>query len=78
MSNKKKVNFKREVLVYIVESLKKENLWWTDNENNESLKEASNEIKELMSIHESMKKSDALRLLYQPGNICYKEEFFSK
>ena len=48
---KKKVNFKREVLVYLVPSAKdeykefKQEMWWSKDENNESFKQALKEIK---------------------------------
>jgi hypothetical protein len=81
--NKKKVNFKREVLVYLVPSVKDEEykqyrkeIWWSKEENNESFKQALKEIKELMSRHDSMEKKYAMKLLYQPGNISYNKENF--
>jgi hypothetical protein len=79
---KKKVNFKREVLVYLVPSIKdeykeyKQDIWWSKEENNDSFKDAVKEIKELMSIHQTMKRNDAIKLLYQPGNISYNKENF--
>jgi hypothetical protein len=81
--NKKKVNFKREVLVYLVPSVKddeyklyKQEVWWSKEENNESFKDAIKEINELMSRNTSMEKKHAIKLLYQPGNISYKKENF--
>jgi hypothetical protein len=80
---KKKVEFKREVLVYLIPSIKddeykeyKQDIWWSKEENNESFKQASKEIKELMSLHDSMEKKYAMKLLYQPGNISYNAENF--
>jgi hypothetical protein len=76
---KKKVNFKREVLVYLVPSVKDEykgDIWWSKEENNDSFKDAIKEIKELMSRHTSMEKKHAIKLLYQPGNISYNAENF--
>jgi hypothetical protein len=79
---KKKVNFKREVLVYLVPSIKdeykeyKQDIWWSKEENNDSFKDAVKEIKEMMSRHTSMEKKHAIKLLYQPGNISYNKENF--
>lgn len=47
------------------------NIWYNNNDFAYFKKNAENKIIELMKKHNSMTYKDAIKLLYQPGNICY-------
>jgi hypothetical protein len=53
-------------------------LWWSLEDCIQSKISALEEIWRLKTIHKSILHKDAIRLLYQPGNITYKEENFIK
>jgi regulatory protein YycI of two-component signal transduction system YycFG len=74
----KKVTFNKDNMVYTIPEKNNciLNIWYAENELINFKKSAINEILELMKRHNSMTCKDALKLLYQPGNICYDKNNF--
>jgi len=52
------------------------NIWYSNYDLVYFKENAENEIIELMEKHNSMTYKDAIKLLYQPGNICYDSDNF--
>uniref|UniRef100_A0A6C0IDF3 Uncharacterized protein n=1 Tax=viral metagenome TaxID=1070528 RepID=A0A6C0IDF3_9ZZZZ len=75
--SKKRVMFKNIKRIYlfysnnIIYNNEKDNLWWNNDDYSYAIKSANEEITRLMSIHPSMERKYALKLLYQPNNISY-------
>jgi regulatory protein YycI of two-component signal transduction system YycFG len=77
----KKVRFNKDIknyLIYFNNDCTYDNQWYNDDELTSFKKHASIEISELMKIHKSMTIKDAIKLLYQPGNICYDKNNFEE
>jgi len=78
LKNTKKVKFNEINKIYLIE-LDKDlifNIWYSKNDLIDFKKNAVKEIIELMKRHYSMSQKDAIKLLYQPGNICYDRNNF--
>lgn len=77
---KKQVKFKNIVNVMLFPYCKNDNekydLWWNNYDLNLAMNSCNNEIKRLMNIHPNMNKIQAIKLLYQPNNICYDSNNF--
>jgi hypothetical protein len=76
MNNKKKVEFKIINEIYYVNYDSNYNNWLSNIDYSNSKISALNEIKNLLLRTPGMKVRDALKLLYQPGNISYDEKNF--
>lgn len=77
--SKKVVRFDK-AQIYLIRPTKdnaESDLWWTMEDQVEARKSCFREIDRLTLIHGRMSLSDALKLLYQPNNITYREENFS-
>jgi hypothetical protein len=74
----KQVKFDRAT--YFLVTPMKENcetdLWWTDYDYFKSRITSQMEINRLLGIDKSMAVKDAVKLLYQPGNISFNEDNF--
>jgi hypothetical protein len=75
ISQKKKVHFSKYIReisnpTYIEESSFK-NLWWSQLDKYTACYMMKLEIHNLQKIHPSMTIKQAMKLLYQPNNICY-------
>ena len=80
-SPKKRVMFENIKKIYMlynnnIHNDVKKDLWWNDNDFLYAKKTANDEINRLMSIHPSMERKYALKLLYQPNNISYNPDNF--
>jgi hypothetical protein len=80
-SPKKRVMFENIKKIYIlynnnIHNDVKKDLWWNDNDFLFAKKTANDEINRLMTIHPSMERKYALKLLYQPNNISYDPDNF--
>jgi hypothetical protein len=80
-SKKKHVLFENIKKIYIlyknnIHNDVKRDLWWNDDDYLDAKKTANEEINRLMSIHPSMERKYALKLLYQPNNISYDPDNF--
>jgi hypothetical protein len=78
---KKRVVFENIKKIYIlynnnIHNDVKKDLWWNDDDFSYAKKTANDEINRLMTIHPSMERKYALKLLYQPNNISYNPENF--
>jgi hypothetical protein len=78
---KKRVMFENIKKIYIlfnnnIHNDVKQDLWWNDNDFLYARKSANEEINRLMSIHPSMERKYALKLLFQPNNISYDPDNF--
>jgi hypothetical protein len=77
---KKKIKFDEYVYIdYIPSSIKDRNmLWWNNTELYLFKESCILEIKNLLNRHPNMNYRDAIKLLYQPGNmtIIYDESNF--
>jgi hypothetical protein len=77
MRNKKQVFFGKTKQIYVFfnkninDNNDVNNLWWSDDDYLYAVQSANEEIKRLMTIHPSMERKYALKLLYQPNNISY-------
>jgi hypothetical protein len=81
--NKKNVTFSNAQYMHIIPTRKElidenlsEHLWWSNNDYMQFRFEALNEIIELKQKHPNINREQSLKLLYQPGNICYDEANF--
>ena len=75
-SKKKRVVFEQIKKIYIlynnnIHNDVKTDLWWNNDDFSYAIKSAHEEIIRLMTIHPSMERKYALKLLYQPNNISY-------
>jgi len=75
-SKKKRVMFEQIKKIYIlynnnIHNDVKTDLWWNNDDYSYAIKSANEEIIRLMTIHPSMERKYALKLLYQPNNISY-------
>jgi len=76
MKKIKKVNFNKIVNVYLLPIHTDNNLWWSSEDMLEFRFECYREIVELLSYRKEMSFNDAMKLLYQPGNIRYDKSNF--
>jgi hypothetical protein len=81
--NKKNVTFSNAQYMHIIPTRKElldenlsEDLWWSNNDYMQFRFEALNEMIELKQKHPNINREQSLKLLYQPGNICYDEANF--
>jgi hypothetical protein len=76
--NIKKVKFNENNKIYLIDFDNNFifNIWYSENDLVYFKKSAVIEITELMKRHSSMTYKDAIKLLYQPGNICYDRNNF--
>ena len=75
-SSKKRVMFDNIKKIYLlyknsIYNDEKQKLWWNDDDFSYAKKSANEEITRLLTIHPSMERKYALKLLYQPNNISY-------
>lgn len=74
----KKVKFDRATY-FLIPPIKEDSetdLWWTDYDYFKSRITSQMEINRLVGIDKSMDVKDAVKLLYQPGNISFNEDNF--
>lgn len=79
MKKIKKINnvkFNNTVNVSLIPTYKDNNLWWSREDELESRFACRREILTLLSYRKEMSCSDAMKLLYQPGNIRYDKSNF--
>lgn len=76
MKKIKHVKFKSTVNIYLLPICKDTTLWWSSEDELESRFECRREILMLLSYRKEMSCSDAMKLLYQPGNIRYDKSNF--
>ena len=73
--NKKQVRFNTvkyiHIVPYLTEYISPNELWWSKKDQTDSIISAQKEVKNLISMHKSMKLKEALKVLYQPNNITY-------
>ena len=81
--NKKNVTFSNTQYMHIIPTRKeiiaanlRKDLWWSNNDYMRFRFEAFNEMKEIREKHPCISREQGLKLLYQPGNICYDEANF--
>ena len=81
--NKKNVTFSNTKYMHIIPTRKElieenlsNDLWWSNNDYIQFRFEALNEIMEIKEKHPNINREQSLKLLYQPGNICYDEANF--
>lgn len=77
----RRVIFKNIIKVHLIHSNYNNNtdklqLWWSGDDFYFATKNANDEINRLMTIHPSMERKYALKLLYQPNNISYDPDNF--
>ena len=60
----------------LIEENLSNDLWWSNNDYIQFRFEALNEIMEIKEKHPNINREQSLKLLYQPGNICYDEANF--
>lgn len=72
----KNVKFNNIVNIYLIPICKDKTLWWSSEDILESRFECSQEIIGLLSYRREMSFNDAIKLLYQPGNIRYDKSNF--
>lgn len=75
-SSKKRVMFDNIKKIYLlyknsIYNDEKQKLWWNDDDFSYAKQSANEEITRLLTIHPSMERKYALKLLYQPNNISY-------
>jgi hypothetical protein len=75
-SSKKRVMFDNIKKIYLlyknsIHNDEKQKLWWNDDDFSYAKQSANEEITRLLTIHPSMERKYALKLLYQPNNISY-------
>ena len=79
-SNYKKLRFNTTIYIYEIASLRqsKEHLWWSNDDFEEFKQSCFNEVKDILDRHQSMTPGQAIKMLYQPGNmtIVYDEQNF--
>ena len=81
--NKKNVTFSNTKYMHIIPTRKElieenlsNDLWWSNNDYIQFRFEALNEMMEIKEKHPNINRQQSLKLLYQPGNICYDEANF--
>ena len=81
--NKKNVSFSktRHLLIIptrqeIIENNLFDDLWWSNNDYTKFKIDAFDEMLELKQKHPNINRQQLLKLLYQPGNICYDKSNF--
>lgn len=81
--NKKNVTFSNMQYMHIIPTRKElidenlsHDLWWSNNDYMQFRIEALNEMMEIKGKHPNINRQQSLKLLYQPGNICYDEANF--
>lgn len=72
----KKIRFNEYFAVYFFENTNFSELWYNNHEINSFKISAMKETSDLLSLHKSMTYKQCIKLLYQPGNICYDENNF--
>lgn len=73
----KKIHFNEYYVIHFFENTNFSGLWYSDREINSFKILARKEISDLLNIHKSMTYMQCVKLLYQPGNICYDENNFN-
>ena len=76
MKKMKNVKFETIIKVHLIPICKDKALWWSTEDILESQFECCQEIIGLLSYRKEMSYSDAIKLLYQPGNIRYDKSNF--
>jgi hypothetical protein len=79
MKKMKKINnvkFNNVIDVRMIPIHTDNNLWWSSEDMLEFRFECYREIVELLSYRKEMSLNDAMKLLYQPGNIRYDKSNF--
>ena len=81
--NKKCVSFSNTKYMHIIPTRKEiidsnlsNDLWWSNNDYMQFRFEALNELMEIKHKHPNINRQQSMKLLYQPGNICYDEANF--
>ena len=72
---RKRVNFQNIIRVRYIPNYNDicdcSNLWWSNVDKQIAMIFMNNEINNLIRIHPSMTKAQAMKLLYQPNNLRY-------